>query len=178
MSMPSMTIDPEVGVSTPRIMLIVVVLPAPFGPSSPTISLRATWNDTRSTATTFDPYTFRRLETCRTRAFTSGYSLRCSRTRVPFRVQGSDLVRAGAPVAWYVDAAEGTMKIRILGVLFLVCSALAPTPVRAQTALSGSIAGVVRDASGGVLPGVTVEASSPALIERTRTVTTDDNGAY
>src|SRR2546423_2397940 len=67
---------------------------------------------------------------------------------------------------------------RIPGVLFLVCSALLPTPVHAQTALSGSIAGVVRDPSGGVLPGVTVEASSPALIERTRTVTTDDSGVY
>ncbi|PYR63951.1 MAG: hypothetical protein DMF88_24175 [Acidobacteria bacterium] len=70
------------------------------------------------------------------------------------------------------------MTIRILGLSFLVCSALLPTPVRAQTALSGSIAGVVRDASGAVLPGVTVDASSPALIERTRTVTTDANGVY
>ena len=68
--------------------------------------------------------------------------------------------------------------IRIPGVLFFVCSALLPTPARTQTALSGSIAGVVRDSSGAVLPGVTVEASSPALIERTRTVTTDDNGVY
>jgi len=67
---------------------------------------------------------------------------------------------------------------RIPGVLFFVCSALLSTPVHAQTALSGSIAGVVRDPSGGVLPGVTVEASSPALIERTRTVTTDDSGVY
>ena len=41
-----------------------------------------------------------------------------------------------------------------------------------------SIAGVVRDASGGVLPGVTVEASSPALIERTRTVVSDGQGQY
>ena len=67
---------------------------------------------------------------------------------------------------------------QIPGVLFLVCAALLPTAVHAQTALSGSIAGVVRDPSGGVLPGVTVEASSPALIERTRTVTTDDSGVY
>src|SRR5688500_16355272 len=41
-----------------------------------------------------------------------------------------------------------------------------------------SIAGVVRDTSGAVLPGVTVEASSPALIEKVRTVTTDDSGQY
>ena len=36
-----------------------------------------------------------------------------------------------------------------------------------------SIVGTVRDASGAVLPGVTVEASSPALIEKTRSVVTN-----
>ena len=40
------------------------------------------------------------------------------------------------------------------------------------------IAGVVRDTTGAVMPGVTVEASSPALIERVRTVTTDAQGQY
>jgi hypothetical protein len=43
---------------------------------------------------------------------------------------------------------------------------------------SASIAGVVRDASGAVLPGVTVEASSPALIEKTRSAVTDGAGQY
>jgi carboxypeptidase family protein len=41
-----------------------------------------------------------------------------------------------------------------------------------------AIAGTVRDATGAVLPGVTVEASSPALIERTRTAITDSQGQY
>src|SRR5213594_4234831 len=41
-----------------------------------------------------------------------------------------------------------------------------------------SIAGVVRDASAAVLPGVTVEASRPALIEKTRTVVSDGTGQY
>src|SRR5688500_20320350 len=41
-----------------------------------------------------------------------------------------------------------------------------------------TIAGVVRDTSAAVLPGVTVEASSPALIEKVRTVTTDGSGQY
>ena len=36
------------------------------------------------------------------------------------------------------------------------------------------ITGIVTDASGAVLPGVTVEASSPALIEKMRTAVTDD----
>jgi hypothetical protein len=41
-----------------------------------------------------------------------------------------------------------------------------------------SIAGVVRDASGAVLPGVTVEAASPVLIEKVRSVVTDGSGQY
>src|SRR6266513_2098746 len=42
----------------------------------------------------------------------------------------------------------------------------------------GSITGSVRDTTGAVLPGVTVEASSPVLIERARSVVTDSQGAY
>ena len=53
---------------------------------------------------------------------------------------------------------------------------LKPAPAAAQE--SASIVGIVQDASGGVLPGVTVEASSDALIERTRTVVTDGAGRY
>ena len=41
-----------------------------------------------------------------------------------------------------------------------------------------SLAGTVRDASGGVLPGVTVEAASPVLIEKVRTATSDNAGQY
>ncbi len=51
---------------------------------------------------------------------------------------------------------------------------LIPKTSSAQVA----IAGVVKDGSGAVLPGVTVEASSPALIEKTRTVITDGAGQY
>src|SRR6266850_6560082 len=51
------------------------------------------------------------------------------------------------------------------------------TTAGAQQAPSG-IAGLVKDASGGVLPGVTVEAASPVLIERVRSVTTDSDGRY
>jgi len=54
---------------------------------------------------------------------------------------------------------------------------LLPAPARAQQSPSG-IAGVVRDTSGGVLPGVTVEAASPALIEKFRSVVTDGEGRY
>src|ERR1043166_2340721 len=51
-----------------------------------------------------------------------------------------------------------------------------PSAAAAQTA--GSIAGVVRDTSGAVIPGVTVEASSPALIEKVRAAQTDTEGRY
>jgi hypothetical protein len=51
---------------------------------------------------------------------------------------------------------------------------LAPSLAYAQA----SIAGVVRDTSGAVLPGVTIEASSPALIEKVRSVVTDSSGQY
>lgn len=54
---------------------------------------------------------------------------------------------------------------------------LLPAEVWSQ-AVSGTIAGVVRDTSGAVMPGVTVEARSPALIERVRTVATDGQGLY
>ena len=43
---------------------------------------------------------------------------------------------------------------------------LLATAVWAQSLASGSIAGVVKDTTGAVLPGVTVEAASPALIEK------------
>jgi hypothetical protein len=54
---------------------------------------------------------------------------------------------------------------------------LVAAPVRAQEAPSG-ITGLVRDTSGAVLPGVTVEAASPALIEKVRTAITDSEGRY
>lgn len=61
-----------------------------------------------------------------------------------------------------------------VGALVWTVVLLAPAIAHAQSALSG----VVRDASGGVLPGVTVNASSPALIEQTRSAVTDGQGRY
>jgi len=51
---------------------------------------------------------------------------------------------------------------------------LVPVIASAQSTISG----LVRDSSGGVLPGVSVEASSDVLIERTRSVVTDEQGRY
>ena len=56
--------------------------------------------------------------------------------------------------------------------LFVVL--LLPAAAYAQAAITG----VVKDASGAVLPGVTVEASSAVLIEKTRSVVTDPTGQY
>ena len=56
----------------------------------------------------------------------------------------------------------------------LILVALFPAVVSAQT----TIAGTIRDASGAVLPGVTVEAASPVLIEKVRSATSDGTGQY
>jgi hypothetical protein len=66
------------------------------------------------------------------------------------------------------------MKLGGLGLLLL---GVAAGSAIAQVS-SASIAGIARDATGAVLPGVTVEASSPALIEKVRTAVTDSAGQY
>jgi hypothetical protein len=62
----------------------------------------------------------------------------------------------------------------VLALLVLAAAVLVPTVAHAQA----QIVGQVRDESGGVLPGVTVEAASPAIIEKVRTAVTDDQGRY
>src|SRR5262249_53665930 len=59
--------------------------------------------------------------------------------------------------------------------MWFVWLLLAPAGAMAQTS---GIAGVVRDATGAVLPGVTIEAASPALIEKVRSVVSDETGQY
>jgi hypothetical protein len=61
-------------------------------------------------------------------------------------------------------------------VVLLVALLLLVLPAAAQA--QASITGTVKDASGAVLPGVTVDASSPALTERSRSVVTDSSGQY
>ncbi len=60
----------------------------------------------------------------------------------------------------------------VFGVAWLI---LLPVAASAQTS---GISGTVKDASGAVLPGVTVEASSPALIEKVRSAITDGSGQF
>jgi len=63
-------------------------------------------------------------------------------------------------------------------VLARAAYALALMFVPAAVFAQGSIAGTVKDSSGAVLPGVTVEAASPALIEKVRSAVTDGDGQY
>ena len=65
-------------------------------------------------------------------------------------------------------------KFGITLALALACVAFLPDVAIAQSQING----VIRDESGGVLPGVTVEASSPVLIEKVRTAVSDDQGRY
>ncbi|HUK36896.1 MAG TPA: carboxypeptidase-like regulatory domain-containing protein, partial [Vicinamibacterales bacterium] len=62
--------------------------------------------------------------------------------------------------------------------VILVVALLLPAAALAQAVTGASIAGTVKDSSGAVLPAVTVEASSPALIEKVRVVVTDASGQY
>jgi len=66
---------------------------------------------------------------------------------------------------------RGLVRFASIALALLV---LAPAAVYAQA----SVTGVVKDTSGAVLPGVTVEVSSPALIEKTRSTVTDASGLY
>src|SRR5438874_9494819 len=67
-------------------------------------------------------------------------------------------------------------RMRALKRVLVVVSWLAiiPTSALAQSTLAGT----VKDSSGAVLPGVTVEAASPALIEKVRTTISDGTGQY
>ena len=63
------------------------------------------------------------------------------------------------------------MRALLTGSLVIAAVLLVSTP-----AFSQAVAGTVKDSSGAILPGVSVEAASPALIEKSRTVVTDSTG--
>ena len=90
----------------------------------------------------------------------------------------SDPLTDGRRMHWSSDmpaliagSAEQQGEKMRFGVAIMALLLLAAHAALAQSVFTGS----VRDTSGAMLPGVTVEASSPALIERTRTVVTDDH---
>ena len=69
------------------------------------------------------------------------------------------------------------LQRRVAKLGFAIALLVLPSSAFAQ-GQTGSIAGSVKDTTGAVLPGVTVEAASPALIEKFRTAVTDSQGAY
>src|ERR1700681_2901977 len=81
---------------------------------------------------------------------------------MPLRASVREVIMLRVKLPWFA-----------FGLLWL-WAVLSPTVADAQS----TIAGVVTDTTGAVLPGVTVEASSPALIEQARSVVTDTNGVY
>ena len=66
------------------------------------------------------------------------------------------------------------LTVVVIAIAAFMCVGVFPRPAAAQ----GAITGMVKDDSGGVLPGVTVEVASPELIEKTRTTLTDGQGRY
>src|SRR5713101_1894766 len=74
------------------------------------------------------------------------------------------------------NGGTGIMGRNMAATVFAVLVLLMALPNTAQA--QSAIAGVVKDTSGAVLPGVTVEASSNVLIERTRSVVTNGQGQY
>ena len=75
-----------------------------------------------------------------------------------------------------MQASESRCFLVLLCLASLVPALLAPAPALAQG--EAGVAGTVQDDVGGVLPGVTVEVTSPALIEQVRTVFSDGAGNY
>jgi hypothetical protein len=70
------------------------------------------------------------------------------------------------------------MRISVLCVVSIVGVLAGVRTATAQGTGNSTITGIVKDTSGGVLPGVTVEAASPVLIEGVRSAVTDDRGEY
>src|SRR6266852_1912949 len=90
-------------------------------------------------------------------------------------IESGPLESRGVRTRWSVHLEGHVMtRRRAWGVVAFVLLCLLPAAAHAQSSLTG----VVKDTSGAVLPGVTVEAASPVLIEKTRTATTDGRGRY
>src|SRR5678815_2461267 len=94
-------------------------------------------------------------------------------------------IRSAKKLSFWVQSAGGGLgsrtndrrsAMRVCVRVFLVLACL--VAVQSTAWAQATIAGSVKDSSGAVLPGVTVEAASPALIEKVRTTTTDGAGRY
>src|SRR6267142_1606050 len=79
---------------------------------------------------------------------------------------------------WFIEEDRAMRAILFAAVVAIMLSIVMPVAASAQSGTTGAIAGMVTDTTGAVLPGVTVEAASPALIEKVRTALTDAQGRY
>src|SRR5207244_9525117 len=81
-------------------------------------------------------------------------------------------------MAWYDEEATNRQEVtmRTIARWFLLFGLVAAVPRVA--AAQATLAGEVKDTTGAVLPGVTVEAASPALTGKIRTAVTDGSGRY
>src|SRR2546428_5556485 len=94
--------------------------------------------------------------------------------RYPVASEQYDRFLRGRAPSHGKEARMERFRITLIGATVALSCVLVEPSVWAQQA--SGIAGVVRDTSGAVIPGVTVEAASPALIEKVRTVVTDGDG--
>src|SRR4029453_1630330 len=82
---------------------------------------------------------------------------------------------------WLLSSASPTQRggdMRVLAKLTRLAAWIFLLTFPAHVYAQASLSGVVKATSGAVLPGVTVEASSPALIEKVRSVVSDGTGQY
>src|SRR5687767_5067255 len=95
-----------------------------------------------------------------------------------FRYIGNSSRRAGAARRGFrgCDGGRASMRLTIRVAMAFVMAVALCTDAGAQAL--GTIAGSAKDTQGAALPGVTVEVSSPALIEKVRSATTDTTGLY
>src|SRR5688572_5401743 len=103
----------------------------------------------------------------------SAWSSRMARCSTPPTIHGSSIQ---CPGPTWVDGDHVMTRCAIRRTVLTALLAVALLPATADAQGDASITGVVRDASGAVLPGVTVQASSPALIEKEREVVSDGTG--
>src|SRR5215213_10446314 len=101
----------------------------------------------------------------------------CAIMRAALEANRRVLMGGGANTS--IKRCEEAAMLRMGRVAVFACGALLVCGAHsfAQT-LPTSIAGTVKDASGAVMPGVTIEAASNALIEKVRTVISDARGEY
>src|SRR5678815_6077713 len=106
------------------------------------------------------------------------YPLTLSKTCSVTLDSSRDCRRYVPSLAWYDKEANNRQEVtmRTIARCFLLFGLVAVVPRVA--AAQAAPAGDVKDTTGAVLPGVTVEAAGPALIEQVRTAVTDSSGRY